>query len=279
MDEIVLVLGGGGARGLAHVGVIRALEEGGVRVHAIAACSMGGIVGAFLASGADADRMEAVAREIRYADLLAFGEVGGVVGGDGIATVLRRYLPERFEDLNVPLSLTAVDVQRGELVILRDGPLVPALRATSALPGLIAPVEHEDRLLVDGGLLNNLPVDVGRTLARRPVVAVDVAVPPDRSLALDGDKSAWSRLREWVQPQRAALTGLFMKSFDIPQALVTRMRLTMTPPDVLIRPALDTEFGVEQFGRIDEALAAGYDAGRGALAALRDGASPPAPEE
>ena len=269
MDEIILVLGGGGARGMAHVGVIRALAEADVRVHAVAGCSMGGIVGAFLAAGYDADGMEEVARGIRYESLLSFGELGGIVGGDGIAALLAEHLPERFDQLERELLVSAVDVQKGELVVLNEGALVPALRATSALPGLIAPVRHADRVLMDGGVLNNLPVDLARTLGRAPVVAVDVASPPDRELRFDDDRGLLGRLRDVLQPQRALTVELFMKSFDVPQALVTQMRLAMSPPDLLIRPELGRDFGVEQFGRRDEAFEVGYDTARRALEAWR----------
>ncbi len=266
MDEIVLVLGGGGARGLAHIGVLRALEEADLRVRAIAGCSMGAIVGAFYAAGFTPDEMEEVARGIRYESLLSFGELGGIVGGDGFASLLSEHLPERIDDLSLPLLMTAVDVQKGELVVLTEGSLVRALRATSALPGLISPVRVGDRVLVDGGLLNNLPVDLARTMGDGPVVAVDVAAPHDRRLRFEDDRSFWERLKHVVQPHRALTVELFMKSFDVPQALVTQMRLAISPPDLLIRPDLERDFGVEQFGRIDRALEKGYDAGRAAIA-------------
>lgn len=264
MRDILLVLGGGGARGLAHIGVIRALEEREIRIRAVAGCSMGGIVGAFLASGYDADGMEAVARSIGYETFLSFGEMGGLVGGDRIEALFAEHLPERFEDLELPLLVTAVDVQDGELVVMSQGSLATALRATSALPGLIAPVRAGHRVLVDGGLLNNLPVDLGRTLGHAPLVAVEVAAPPNRQLRFE-ERGVWDRLREVVQPQRTLMVELFMKAFDVPQALVSKMRLAMSPPDLLIRPPLGRDFGVEQFGRIDEALTIGREAALEAL--------------
>lgn len=266
MRDVILVLGGGGARGLAHIGVIRALEERGIGVRAVAGCSMGGIIGAFLASGHDADAMEEIARSIGYEAFLSFGELGGIVGGDRIEQLFSDRLPERFEDLSLPLLVTAVDVQLGELVVLNEGSLARALRATSALPGLIAPVQTGHRVLVDGGLLNNLPVDLARTLGQAPVVAVEVAAPPDRRLQFE-ERGLWDRMRDVMQPHRALTIELFMKAFDVPQALVSQMRLAMAPPDLLIRPPLDRDFGVEQFGRIDEALTTGHEA---ACAALDD---------
>ncbi|MEX2502277.1 MAG: patatin-like phospholipase family protein [Trueperaceae bacterium] len=277
MDEIVLVLGGGGARGLAHIGVIRAIEEAGLRVRAVAGCSMGGIVGAFLAAGHDAEAIEAVAAEIRYEKLLSFGELGGIVGGDGIASLLSARLPARFEELDLPLLVTAVDVQEGELVVLNEGPLVPALRATSALPGLLSPVEHQGRYLVDGGLLNNLPTDLARTLGACPVVAVDVAAPPGRPLRFQDERSLYARLKDVLQPHRALTVELFMKAFDVPQAVVTQMRLAMAPPDLLIRPTLERDFGIEQFGRRKEAIEAGHTAASEALATFTEAPAPEVP--
>jgi len=265
MRSVILVLGGGGARGFAHVGAIRALDEAGVRVRGIAGCSFGAIVGAFYAAGADADAMEATMQRVRYESVVSLGEPGGVVGGDGIARELSRFLPERFEDLELPLLMTAVDVQSGELRILRDGSLIPALRATSALPGLIAPVKLGDTWLCDGGMLNNLPVDVARTLGQDPVIAVEVAVPPNRPVEIPDTNGARARLLNAFKPQRSTALALFMKSFDIPQALITQMRLAMSPPDILVRPALPNDLGVEQFGRREEAIEVGYKAMKRAL--------------
>lgn len=278
MQEVLLVLGGGGARGFAHVGALRALEEAGLRVRAIAGCSFGAIVGALHAAGADSERLEAIANEVRYESIVSLGTPGGVIGGEGIERELARFLPERFEDLAFPLAMTTVDVQRGELVILREGPLVPALRATSALPGLIAPMQLEGRWLVDGGMLNNLPVDVARTLGGEPVIAIDVAVPANRTVDIPDAGNAWVRMWNALRPQRATALALFMKSFDVPQALITQMRLTMSPPDVLVRPDLGSDFGVEQVGRRDEAIAIGYEATRAALATWRERAGDDASE-
>jgi NTE family protein len=266
--RIGLVLGGGGARGLAHLGALGALEERGFRPDAIAGASIGGIIGAMYSSGMDAGAIIRAFRELRQYELLDVGAKGGLIGGRRIAKKLSEYVRACFEDLEVPLKVTAVDVQSGELVILGSGPLVPALRATSALPGILSPAEHMGRHFLDGGLLNNLPVDVIRTMTYSPVVAVDVSAPPNRRLDFESHGVVRTIKKITRRDFRNLTMELFMKSFDIPQALLTRVRLSMVPPHVLIRPRLDTDFGVEDFHRLDEAVDAGYQAACTALTEL-----------
>lgn len=264
--HVALALGGGGARGLAHLGVLRALEEREFRIDAIAGCSLGGIVGALIGAGRRSDEIITLLRGIKFRDILDFGALGGIIGGKGIDKLLREQLPESFEDLHIPLKVTAVDVQRGTLVILGRGALAPALRATSALPGILSPVEHLDRVLIDGGLLNNLPVDVVHSMSLAPVLAVDVGAPHNRALNFEQGNGLFGVLGKLRRREFRTLTvELFMKSFDIPQRFITETRLAMDPPALLIRPALDISFGVEDVHRLDEAVDLGY---RAAVAAL-----------
>ncbi|NNE10103.1 MAG: patatin-like phospholipase family protein [Gemmatimonadetes bacterium] len=277
---IALALGGGGARGLAHIGVMQALEERGYSIEAITGCSMGGIIGALIGCGRTSREMTETIGSIHMHDLFSFGALGGLIGGRKIDETLRELVCENFEGLDIPLKVTAVDVQSGTLVILGSGPLVPALRATSALPGILSPVKHLDRVLIDGGLLNNLPIDVLRTMSLAPVVAVDVGAPHDRALNFDEERGLVGVLRRLSKRKFRTLTvELFMKSFDIPQRFITETRLAMDPPEVLIRPKLEVNFGVEDVHRIDEAIRLGHQA---AVAALEEWekktAAPPPPQ-
>lgn len=257
--RIGLALGGGGARGLAHVGVLRALEERGYAIDAIAGCSMGGLVGALLGSGFDTRAMVELAESTSFKDLLDFGAHGGLIGGKAIGTLIRDHVRETFEDLDVPLKVTTVDVQRGTLVVIGSGELAPALRASSALPGIMRPVRHLDRVLIDGGLLDNLPIGVVRTMTLHPVVAVDVAAPPDRHLDFDGEHGLIDAIKRIGERRFRSLTvELFMKSFDIPQRFITDTRLAMDPPELLIRPDLPVDFGIEDMHRLEEAVEIGY---------------------
>jgi NTE family protein len=258
--KIGLVLGGGGARGFAHIGVLRALAERGLEPSAIAGCSMGGIVGALRATGVEPEEMRDRFAKLPRRNLIDRSRYGGLMGHRGIDRTLAKHLPANFEDLAIPLAVTAVDVQKGKLVVLNEGPLIPALRATSALPGIFTPVSHEGLILVDGALLNNLPVDVIGVLTLDPVVAVDVAAPPDRELIFEDHRSFIEKLRS-PQPdgQRPLTVELFMKAFDIPTSVMTNLRLAAHRPQVVIRPPLDPNLKVEDFDRLDEAVEVGYE--------------------
>ncbi len=261
-----LVLGGGGARGFAHIGVLRALDERGITPVAIAGCSIGGIIGALFAAGRSPESIRESFSEVDTIRLLDLGKRGSLFGGAGIARELGRFLPETFEDLDIPLAVTAVDVQEGVTVVLRHGALVPALRATSAFPGIFSPVDYEDRILIDGGVLNNVPIDVARSMTPKPIIAVSVASPANRRLVFHDSRSFWDRVKDpFVPGKRPLAIELFMKAFDIPASVITDITLTIHRPEVLIKPRLDPDLKLEDYKRMDEAVEAGYVAATKAL--------------
>ncbi|MEN8006025.1 MAG: patatin-like phospholipase family protein [Candidatus Krumholzibacteriota bacterium] len=262
--KIGLVLGGGGARGFAHVGVLKSLEKRGIEPVAIAGCSMGGIVGALIAAGIDSGGILEIVEKLKPWKLLDVGRMGSLIGGRGMAHQMEEYLPATFEELNIPLAVTAVDLQEGKLVVLSEGPLPPALRGTSSIPGIISTEQHDGRYLIDGGLLNNLPVDVIRSLTNRPVVAVDVASPPDRHIPMD--HNLLDQARDIIKGNKRPLTfELFMKAFDIPAAMLTDSRLALNPPEILVKPRLDPDLKTEDLKRYAEAIDAGFVAAEAAL--------------
>jgi len=264
--DIGLVLGGGGARGLAHIGVLRALEELGHRPVAIAGCSIGAVIGALAAAGRSPEYIEDLARSLRRRDLIEIGKSGAIFGNEKIGKYIEPHLPATFEELEIPLKVTAVDCQRGQLVVLGTGELVSSVLASSAIPGLLSPVFHGDRIFLDGGVLNNLPVDVVRTMTEGPVVAVDVAVPHNRELNFQDEQSLRERISGLFDRTHQWLTiELFLKAFDVPVRLITQSLLALHPPEVLIRPRLDPHFRLEDFDRLDEALEAGDRAAKEAL--------------
>jgi NTE family protein len=257
--KIGLVLGSGGARGYAHIGVLRAIEKHDFQVTAIAGCSMGGIIGALHAAGYSSQRIHEMWKSLDPLKLIDRSAMGGLIGGRAITRHLERHLPRTFEELSIPVAVTATDVQRGKLVVLRSGELARALRATSAMAGLFAPEPHEGRILIDGGILNALPVDVIRTLTEAPVVAVDVLPPADRTIAFTDDRATWEKLRQPFRG-RPLVLEMLMKAIEIPQSPLTSIRLSLNPPEVLIRPTLDPNLKLEDFRRIDEAVDAGFEA-------------------
>lgn len=171
-----LVLGGGAARGIAHVGVLRALEEAGIRPDLIVGTSAGAFVGALAAAGISATRITGWAHTMRWS-VLARPVMcrAGLMSNDRLGRFVERVLPCRtFEALPVPFACIATDLESFEPVLLWSGDIASAVRASCALPGIIVPVERDGRLLIDGGVAENVPVTVARLLGADVVVAVDV---------------------------------------------------------------------------------------------------------
>lgn len=173
--SIGVALSGGAARGIAHVGVIQQFEEWGLPIDYIAGTSAGAIVGAAVASGITGKTMEKIARETEWWFLAKpIGFRSGLLSSRGFESWLARFIhaPE-FADLTTPLAVTATDFCSGELVVIKDGPLLRAVRASCTIPGIFQPVEFLERQLVDGGLRQNLPVTTCKSLGADVVIGVD----------------------------------------------------------------------------------------------------------
>ena len=259
MIEVGLVLGGGGARGYAHIGVLKALEERGVMPVAIAGCSMGGIVGAMFCSGRSADDMLERAHSFKFSELIDRGDSEGLMRTTRLEKRMRENLPATFEDLRIPLKVTACDIQEGVQVVFDSGDLPAAVRATISLPGVFPPARVADRILLDGGLVNNLPVDIIRAMTHQPVIAVDVGAPPDRKLDFE-NRGSWFEIIKTRSFRRPLIMEIAMKAYDIPPRLLTDARIALNPPDIFVRPPIDPEIKVEDFDEWEQPYAAGYEA-------------------
>lgn len=257
--KVGLALGGGGARGFAHIGVLRALEERGIDVVAVSGCSMGGIVGAFVANGVGSKDIRSAFLDVKAISLLDWSSKGGLIGGKGLEKQIEKYLPARFDQLHLPFKTVAVDIRAGRLCVFSEGDLALALRATSAMAGIFSPVEHDGKLLVDGGLLSSVPIEEVRSMTTHPIVAVDVTVPPDRPLAVADNLGFLEKLRMALKPgTRPLIIELLLKAYEIPSAVLNDIRMAGLRPDMLIRPLLDSDLKLEEFGRMDEAIEMGY---------------------
>jgi NTE family protein len=251
--RVALVLGGGGARGFAHVGVIRVLEDARVPVELIVGTSVGSLVGAFYAGRTNSYELERIATELDRWDLFDFS-LAPALFGTGLASGARleRFVRDRagnatFEALRIPFAAVATDLATGEAVVLRSGDLARAVRASSAIPGVFEPVEIDGRLLVDGGVVQNLPVRVAREMGADLVIAVDVTALPDPS-----------RPRNFVE--------VFLQAVNVVvHAEVERAR---RDADVLVAPPVGG-IGFVEFDRKAEAIAAGIAAGHAAIPGIR----------
>lgn len=177
-----LALGGGAARGLAHIGVLRVLERERIPVDYISGTSMGAVVAAVYASGTDPAYLARLATGLRWESLVDFRLPGlGLISGQKIEQVIRTLTKNRtFDQLKLPLAVVAADLATGDPVVFTDGSVAAAVRASIAIPGVFEPVKYRDGWLVDGGIVNNVPVAAVRNLGASIVVAVDVARDPNR---------------------------------------------------------------------------------------------------
>ncbi len=179
--KIALVLGGGAARGFAHVGVIRALEQEKIPIDMIVGTSVGSLIGAIYASDMNSFELEWTAFALQkddifdYAFLSAFTGMGPVKGDKLEEFVKSKIHAANIEDLKLPFAAVATDLNLGTRVVLDHGPVARAVRASSAIPGVFNPVDHQGKLLVDGGVVENIPISVAREKGADIVIAVDIS--------------------------------------------------------------------------------------------------------
>lgn len=278
---IGLALGGGGARGYAHVGVLRMLEEMRIPYDYVAGTSMGSIVGALTATGMDSQEIIDVIEGADWSDLfsdltpredqparrkgddvlglygpkLGVGEGStvlptGLVAGQKILFLFESVTSQRtqvshFNDLPIPFQAVATDIISGEMVVLDQGSLSQAMRASMAVPGAFDPVRRGEALLVDGGLVRNLPVDVVRDMGADIVIAIDVGTP---LLEADDVRNVLNIVEQ-------------MSSLLVVQNTLEQ-EATLHDTDILIRPDIDVEITSVDFTRFTEAWPLGYEAAR-----------------
>ena len=176
--KVALVLGGGGTKGLAHLGVLYELEQMGIHPDLIVGCSSGAIIGALYADHPHVKRLAPLLVGLKKSDLIDFSFLAskfGLVKGISLRNFLQDQLKSRtFQELKIPLVVVATDLNTGELIELGGGKIIPALVASAAVPGVFKPVNYLGRYLVDGGVANPIPVDVAKKFHPKVIIAVDV---------------------------------------------------------------------------------------------------------
>ena len=304
--KIGLALGSGAARGWAHIGVFRYLDEAGIKVDYIAGTSIGALVGASCSLG-QVDALEQFALHLDWRQILSFLDVtfpvSGLIEGKKISEFVRGHLKETviLEKMPIPFCAVATDLNSGTEVCLDTGDLLEAIRASISIPGIFTPVKSEGKLLVDGGLVNPVPVSVVRQMGADFVIAVDMShdfpkiddvghhLAPEEETQepeeLDTDQSdhtgvlkivsgfkervsllnAQSLLRNWTKKEPTLnIFEVILGSVNVMQAQIASARLALDPPEVLIQPRL-SHIGFMEFNRSREAIAEGYRQARSQL--------------
>lgn len=266
--KLGVALGGGAARGLAHIGVLRALEAAGYRPDVVCGTSMGAFVGAAYASGR-LDALEAFARTLDRSRVLSFFDFvfkGGLIQARRLFEFLANDLPDvPCESLPLAFGAVATDLETGHEVWLRTGSLHSAVRASIALPGLIAPVYYEGRWLTDGGVSNPVPVSLCRALGATVVVAVEIEAntrPTFPQPRLEEDPPTHN---EHDVPSLMEVVSQVVHLF---QVRISRYRTASDPPELHVRPQM-AHIGLLDFHRADEAIGEGARALHIALANSR----------
>ena len=252
--KIGLALSGGAARGMAHVGVLRALLERGIRIDCIAGTSAGSIVGGAFATGMPIDEIAEFGRNLRWRDI---GRVTmsrlGIQSNERLEQYLRARLPvTKFEELTIPFAAVATDLKTGGAVVLKDQGDVPfAIRASCTIPGWYVPVlDQEGRQLVDGGLVAVVPSSVTRSLGADLVIAVDVNT--------EG--------ATFITPSSSVI-GVLLQSMMVVQKTASRYQIEMS--DLVISPKVG-HIRWDEMGRADELMDAGYKVGLESISKIRE---------
>jgi len=269
--KLGLALSGGGARGLAHIGVLKALENANIRPDYLTGTSMGGVIAAGYAAGLSPDDLEQIA--IEYGSLRRLWRLAdptlprrGLFQGERLLAFFEKHMQGcSFADLHVPLTLVAVDLNNGKEVHLREGSVADAVRATVSVPGLLAPVERNGQRLVDGGLLNNLPVDVVQSMGADVILGVDVYTK-------NGGPSFWQELGQ-TRVLSQTIGGLITVLGDSLDLLIHQQsanKLQKSPPDFLIHPDIPMDVSVVTgYHRATELISLGEEAATTILPALQ----------
>jgi NTE family protein len=298
--RIGLALGSGSARGWAHLGVLKALDERGVRPVVTGGASVGALVAAAYASG-QVGQLEEWVRTLTRVDVWRLLDTtfrgGGVMRGNRLMQAIGEQIEDRrIEDLPVAFGAVAADLNTGEEIWLRSGSMLAAVRASSGMPGLFTPIWHQSRWMIDGGVVNPVPVTLCRALGADYVIAVNLNVPvsqrwtgrrglPEAAVVPPepehkAGEASWASVDKWselmgglvesLRPSVSAGPGLFevmAGSIHIMQEHIARSRMAGDPPNLTIAPDLG-HFQLMDFHRADEAIEIGYRSAQAVLAAM-----------
>ncbi|EKF19724.1 patatin [Nitratireductor pacificus pht-3B] len=272
---IALALGGGAARGWAHIGVLRALDEAGIPIGMIAGTSIGALVGGCYLAG-KLDELEEFARSLTKRRIFGLLDINfggsGLFGGMKLTARMQEHLEGvTFDDLSKPFVCVAAEIRTGHEIWLSSGSLITAMRASYALPGVFEPVVCNGRVLVDGALVNPVPVSACRAYEQPLVMAVNLhydlfgraavikhSADLPQTVDEDGRTPLVVEKGQNQRDQRLGITGVMVEAFNIIQDRISRARMAGDPPDLSLQPKLG-HIGLTEFHRADEAIKLGYE--------------------
>jgi len=309
---IGLALGGGAARGFAHIGIVRTLIAHGIVPNVVVGTSIGAVIGGAYATG-HLDRLEDWARSLQPRNIISYLDIrlngSGLIGGTKLAAELEAAMgPSLIEELPVKFATVATEVRTGHEIWLTHGRIVDALRASYALPGIFAPVLVGDRWLVDGALVNPVPVSAARAFGAEIVIAANVSsdvfahsttiyahgpagtvtaapevldpAPPKRGFGKFFSAERTVKREFFGAAGRPGISTIMVDAFNIMQDRITRARLAGDPPDLLISPRVG-EIGWFDFHRADDLIAHGARAAERAIESIQEAIGilvPPSPQ-
>ena len=265
--KIGLALGSGAARGIAHIGVIKALREEGIPIDMIAGTSMGAIVGASYAIDGEISLLEEIAITSNLRKLTGLLDpkftffASGILSGGRVEKWLKTIIGDRdFKDLSLPFAAVATDLTTGNEVVFREGSLVQAVRASISIPAIFSPVYYMGSYLVDGGTTNPVPANVVKSMGSTFTIAVNVLNDPRQCkyIGIRGDKKS-------LKPPR--LINTLIQSFYIMEYEI--IRSSILKADVIIEPDV-TQIEVYEFHRGQEAIEAGYKAAKAVIPEIKN---------
>jgi NTE family protein len=296
---IGLALGGGAARGFAHIGIVRTLVAHGIVPSVVVGTSIGAVVGGAYAAG-HLDTLEEWARRLQPRNILGYLDIrlngSGLIGGDKLASQLEAAIgPILIEDLPLKFATVATEVRTGHEIWLTHGRMVDAMRASYALPGIFAPVLVGDRWLVDGALVNPVPVSAARALGAEIVIAANLSsdvfthsttiyshgpaadapeaviepAPPKRGFGKLFSPERTMKREFFGSSGRPGISTIMVDAFNIMQDRITRARLAGDPPDMLITPRVG-QIGWFDFHRADDLIAFGTRAAERAIDSIQE---------
>ncbi len=251
-----LALGGGGVRGFAHIGVLKALRSEGIEIDCLSGTSMGGIIASLTACGLSLEEIEESAKKVSKLGEMAklmdshITKLDHVFKSESIQEFFREIIgkDEQFSELKIPLALCSVDFNLAKEVVLQQGALIPAINATMGLPGIVEEAVIDGRTMVDGGSLNNVPADYVRTMGAEIVIAVDVSPRIDD-------------ISYWKKQKIPGIASGYWRANAIMSANITEAKLRKANVDFLIQPGIGSDVAtLGGFNQIGEVIAAGAKA-------------------